>query len=396
MDGEPEMNLPVSPQSVTTVHEPDKAEVKKPRRKLLFFDRAKIIVILAFYLFFSVLLQHSNIAIITWTDALRDQLRSKSWVLLIVGLEVLRQLHLYLSERSAEYHHFWMDRIWGSWSRFWDKRNPWLRYRLNRIAKVAFWVVVVVGLFSALWGVSFIEGLSLAPKRFFYNPFVGGQQPWFFQIILMMSFGIMQFVGIFWFMSRGGVDVYMPEDIKTRFSDVWGQDKVLEKVKENIIFLNEPAAIESRGGSVPSGILLWGPPGTGKTLIAEAIAGETNRPFVFVDPGSFRAMFVGVGVMKVRSLYKKLRKLALRYGGVIVFFDEADTLGNRGGAVEGGFEGGNHGASCNGHHYGGPVQHFAFPNYESSRATPEPPEPRGGIRGIISGMGGMEIGRAHV
>jgi hypothetical protein len=29
-------------------------------------------------------------------------------------------------------------------------------------------------------------------------------------------------------------------------------------------------------------------------------------------------------------LFKKLRKLALRYGGVIVFFDEADALGNRG------------------------------------------------------------------
>ena len=46
---------------------------------------------------------------------------------------------------------------------------------------------------------------------------------------------------------------------------------------------------------MPSGILLWGPPGTGKTLIAEAVAGETSKPFVFVDPGSFKAMFVGVG-----------------------------------------------------------------------------------------------------
>src|SRR5262249_14922070 len=29
-------------------------------------------------------------------------------------------------------------------------------------------------------------------------------------------------------------------------------------------------------------------------------------------------------------LFRKLRKLALRYGGVIVFFDEADSLGRRG------------------------------------------------------------------
>ncbi len=32
---------------------------------------------------------------------------------------------------------------------------------------------------------------------------------------------------LFWFLSRGGVDVYYPDDIKTRFDDVWGQDNVL-------------------------------------------------------------------------------------------------------------------------------------------------------------------------
>ncbi len=116
----------------------------------------------------------------------------------------------------------------------------------------------------------------------------------------------------------------------TRFSDVKGQDSVLERVKENIIFLEDPEAIEKRGGYVPGGLLLWGPPGTGKTLMAQAVAGETAKPFVFVEPGAFINMFMGVGILKVKSLYRKLRKLATRYGGVIVFIDEADSLGNRG------------------------------------------------------------------
>jgi cell division protease FtsH len=64
--------------------------------------------------------------------------------------------------------------------------------------------------------------------------------------------------------------------------------------------------------------------------MAEAVAGETGKPYVFVDPGAFINMFMGVGVLKVKSLFRKLRRLALRYGGVIVFFDEADSLGNRG------------------------------------------------------------------
>jgi ATP-dependent Zn protease len=67
--------------------------------------------------------------------------------------------------------------------------------------------------------------------------------------------------------------------------------------------------------------------------MAEAVAGETGRPYVFVDPGAFVNMFFGIGVLKVKGLFRKLRKLSLRYGGVIVFFDEADTLGSRGGQV---------------------------------------------------------------
>ena len=135
-----------------------------------------------------------------------------------------------------------------------------------------------------------------------------------------------QFVAIFWFIFMiGGIETYKPGEIKTRFRDVWGQDPVLDKVQENIVFLEKPEEIEAKGGYVPSGILLWGPPGTGKTLMAEAVAGETGKPYVFVDPAAFMQMFIGVGIMKIKWLYRKLRKLALRYGGVVVFFDEADV-----------------------------------------------------------------------
>ena len=151
-----------------------------------------------------------------------------------------------------------------------------------------------------------------------------------------LLFLVLQFGALFWFLSRGGVDVYYPDDIKTRFSDVWGQDHVLQRVKENILYLEHPERSRTKGGYVPGGILLWGPPGTGKTLMAEAVAGETGKPYVFVDPGAFINMFFGVGVLKVKWLFRKLRRLALRYGGVIVFFDEADSLGNRGALAQGG------------------------------------------------------------
>ena len=122
-------------------------------------------------------------------------------------------------------------------------------------------------------------------------------------------------------------------EVMPQARDRLGQDHVLERIRENLLFLEDPESIERHGGYVPGGILLWAPPGTGKTLMAEAMAGETGKPFIFVDPGAFNNMFFGVGVMKVKSLFRKLRKLAVRYGGVIVFFDEADTLGSRGGQV---------------------------------------------------------------
>lgn len=138
------------------------------------------------------------------------------------------------------------------------------------------------------------------------------------------------FLMLFFVLSRGGVTTLLPEDIKTSLDQVWGQDQVVDRIRETIGFLQYPDLIEKHGGHVPSGVLLWGPPGTGKTLIAEAIAGETGTPFVLVEPGAFQNMFVGIGVLRVKVLYRKLRKLSDVYGGVVVFFDEADVLGSRG------------------------------------------------------------------
>ena len=174
--------------------------------------------------------------------------------------------------------------------------------------------------------------------------------------------------------------------------------------------------------ALPSGILLWGPPGTGKTLMAEAVAGETGKPYVFVDPGAFIQMFMGIGVLKVKGLFRKLRKLSLKYGGVIVFFDEADTLGNRGAAVGGGGFGSNaelhrmfaSDTHCNGLHYLAPGTASMLTNERMAAIAlaASATERRKGWReqlpimmGGMGGGGGMgtlqallteQIGRAHV
>jgi cell division protease FtsH len=312
-----------------------KDEDRLTRKPLGVWDRIKFLILLGLVWIILVWSVMANDPLVGFSDAVRIEVRSGAWVFVLIGLEVLRQVHFLISEHSRAYHRFWTYGVFGGFERLTHRRlSDWTRFRLSRLVKWVFWIAVLAVVTGKIIHTTPILALLRGPQLIWHVlPFV-------LQIAFTLLFVVLQFVALFYFLSRGGVDVYYPDDIKTRFSDVWGQDHVLERVKENIIFLENPEIVEEKGGYVPGGLLLWGPPGTGKTLMAEAVAGETGKPYVFVDPGAFINMFMGVGILKVKSLFRKLRRLALRYGGVIVFFDEADSLGNRGQLAQGGVGGG--------------------------------------------------------
>ena len=108
----------------------------------------------------------------------------------------------------------------------------------------------------------------------------------------------------------------------TTFRDVAGTQGAAEELKEVVEFLKSPAAFANLGAHVPKGVLLVGPPGTGKTLLARAVAGEAGVPFFYLSGSEVTGFVVGLGVHRIRSLFKKARK----HGGVI-FIDELDALG---------------------------------------------------------------------
>jgi cell division protease FtsH len=376
----------------------DRADAK--RKRLPFWDRIKFLLLLALIWWILVWSAMASDPLISFTDALRIELRAGAWVFVVMGLEALRQIHFLVSEHWSGYHRFWCVTFFGGIERLTHRSlSNWTRFRLWRLFLVLFWVVVLALVLSKFLKTTPVLALFKAPAVLWhYLPFV-------LQLIFAMFFLIVQFVALFWFLSRGGVDVYFPDDIKTRFADVWGQDHVLERVKENIVFLENPEQIEAKGGYVPGGLLLWGPPGTGKTLMAEAVAGETGKPYVFVDPGAFINMFMGVGVLKVKGLFRKLRKLALRYGGVIVFFDEADSLGNRGMVTQGGGPGFPRASApsafsrggCHGFTYLSRDVQWRLTRYAMASAVAEEEEPTrrskqilgGGMMGGGGGGGGM-------
>jgi ATP-dependent Zn protease len=296
---------------------------RKTRIHLTFYDRVKFLLLFGVVFFVLAWASMADNPLLSFSDAITRTAQVRSWLLVLVAVEVLRQLHFLLSELLAPYHGIWL-RYFSFVDRVIHKLSDWNRYRLGRVIKWLLFVALLSVVLGAIYKETPIRALFFAPKALWSAlPMLG-------QLLFAVFFVVIQFAAIFYFLSRGGVDTYFPDDIRTRFSDVWGQDHVLNRIRENLLFLESPELIEKHGGYVPGGILLWGPPGTGKTLMAESMAGETGKPFVFVDPGAFTNMFMGVGVLKVKSLFRKLRKLALRYGGVVVFFDEADSLGNRG------------------------------------------------------------------
>lgn len=115
--------------------------------------------------------------------------------------------------------------------------------------------------------------------------------------------------------------------ITTKFSDVIGQDEVLNDLRF-IVRMMQGEKLDALGAKIPKGILLSGPPGTGKTLIARAVAGEAGVPFFSANASEFIDMYVGVGPKAVRSLFKQARK----HKPCVVFIDEIDAVASVRGA----------------------------------------------------------------
>ena len=338
----------------------------------------------------------ANDPLVGFSDAVRIEVRTGWWVFVLAGLEVIRQIHFLISEHWRAYHRFWTVVVFGGMERTTHSRiSDWTRFRLGRLLTWLLWLVVAAFVIGKIIHTTPMLALIRLPELIWHV------LPFALQLAFGFVFIALQFIGLFWLLSRGGVDVYYPDDIQTRFTDVWGQDHVLERVKENIIFLENPELVEERGGYVPGGLLLWGPPGTGKTLMAEAVAGETGRPYVFVDPGAFINMFMGIGILKVKSLFRKLRRLALRYGGVIVFFDEADSLGNRGMTTQGAPGGQQRSgaafahAGCHGFSYLSEDTQWRLARHAMESAVTDEPDTRRSrqmIGGMMNGGGGGGMG----
>ena len=222
-----------------------------------------------------------------------------------------------------------------------SQRNRWPRRVWRAVRTYGPWAVLL-GLLTWMWLDPVVLNLVIT---------VVGT---ILQYAMILAFGILQFVAIFWFMSRSKTVIVLPEDPKvTTFDDYWGQPTLLKLVKQWISLLSDRDKFVEMGGNYINGILLYGPPGTGKTMLAKAMAGEAGIPFMSVEGSGFRGMFWGVDVLKMVAFCGKAKKLAREYGACIAYIDEIDAVGMSRGGVMGGGQGGMQGMGMGGMMGGG-------------------------------------------
>ena len=119
-------------------------EDRRTRKPLAFWDRVKFLLLLTAFWFILLWSTKSGNPLISWSDAFRIEARAGAWVLVLIGLEVLRQIHFLISEHWAGYHYFWTYRVFGGTERLTHRRlSDWTRFRLWRLITWVFWIAVL-------------------------------------------------------------------------------------------------------------------------------------------------------------------------------------------------------------------------------------------------------------
>lgn len=196
------------------------------------------------------------------------------------------------------------------------------------------WAKRAIGFFIAYIAIAYLF-MGVTPAKALLDPGVTLAQyrGLVIYLIFIMSFVVLQFVAMFWFLARGNSYVIYPNEYDVTFEDVRGQPAAVASTKEVLRLFQGFKDFRQMGGYPPHGILFEGPPGTGKTLMAKAIAGASGVPFLYATGSGFANMFIGIGNLKVRRLFTKARALSDKYGGAVIFIDELDALGGSRGLV---------------------------------------------------------------
>ena len=84
--------------------------VRETRKRMAFWDRIKILVALATLWVVVLWQQLADDPILPLREAAHDMWRNKWWITVVAAIELVRQVHYAVSERSPRWHGFWTTR----------------------------------------------------------------------------------------------------------------------------------------------------------------------------------------------------------------------------------------------------------------------------------------------
>jgi len=149
---------------------------------------------------------------------------------------------------------------------------------------------------------------------------------WLPIFVLIVAIVLMMMLPLF--SGRSPHILVQPEEIEVGLDEVRGLDTQVDEIARSLdVFLGYATFRNELGGNPRRGILFEGPPGTGKTYLARAMAKQAGVPFLFISAPAFQSMWFGMTGSRIRSFFKRLRKLARKEGGAIGFIEEIDAIG---------------------------------------------------------------------
>ncbi|MCF6780453.1 AAA family ATPase [Stutzerimonas stutzeri] len=152
-----------------------------------------------------------------------------------------------------------------------------------------------------------------------------GEAPWYKSVLPYTPF-ILAMIGVlaYLFVKNQSFNVQR-KGSGIGFDDVIGAHEAKQALSDITAYLRDPSTYAALGARPPKGVLLTGEPGTGKTQLAKALASESHASFIQVTGSDFSSMYFGVGIQKVKALFRTARKQA----PCIIFIDEIDGIGKR-------------------------------------------------------------------
>src|SRR5690242_1121910 len=150
------MSTPVPTESLEGLRPPDEGpreRERSTRKKLPLWDRIKFLLLFTVAWFALVWTSMADNPILPFRDAVWAQLHSGKGIAILVlaGIEVLRQLHYLISEHVSWYHRLWTHGVFGGIERATHRMfSDWTRFRLIRVFK---WLVFIAVLAVVLGSV---------------------------------------------------------------------------------------------------------------------------------------------------------------------------------------------------------------------------------------------------